>query len=248
MVAIVAAAPAAPWRSTSPSMASPVSSARSPLITTAVSSPSSSAAAAATASPVPRGCSWIATSTPSGSARRGAASGCRPRSPGRHPRHAPRRPPTRSAVSRTMDAGPWGPMSACGCPRRQRGSRQWVQAPGHRSIGATGSPRSTGEWCSWQHGALGCSGSGSNPGSPVCRPCCQFEVDAPSGEPANMCSCRAESRSPKRSFERRSPRLGPAQRCCGRLGCAAGGNHLRSEVRRVVEDQHGALRPGRDPA
>ena len=24
---------------------------------------------------------------------------------------------------------------------------------------------------------------------------------------------------PKRSFERRSPRLGPAQRCCGRLGC-----------------------------
>ena len=66
IVAIVAAAPLRSCASTRALSASAVSSATSPLMTTTVAAGSSSEAAAATASPVPFGSCWIATSTPSG--------------------------------------------------------------------------------------------------------------------------------------------------------------------------------------
>ena len=66
IVAIVAAAPACSWASIRRAIAAAVISGTSPLRTTTVSSPMW-ATAAATASPVPRGSSWIASSTPSGS-------------------------------------------------------------------------------------------------------------------------------------------------------------------------------------
>ena len=66
MLASVAAAPACSCAWTSPAIASPVISGMSPLMISTGALGSITPAAAATASPVPRGCSWIATSTSSG--------------------------------------------------------------------------------------------------------------------------------------------------------------------------------------
>ena len=155
-------------RVASAAIASAVISGTSPLSTITDASGSIAADAARTASPVPSGCAWTAVPTPSGSA----------------PFSAPRGPSTTtirpapascaatighgSSVVRTAGAGPSAWSSACGSPRRRRGSRRWVQACAHRSIG----PCRRGALGGRPNGrtlGFGPSNPGSSPGPPVAR-------------------------------------------------------------------------------
>ena len=181
---------AASCASTRASIASAVSSATSPLMTTTVAVGSSSEAAAATASPVP---SRLLLDRDLDAVRQMLLQPPLRVVDHDHPPGAGvargLRPATRSAAARTADAGPSGRRSACGCPRRRRGSRRWVRARGHRSIGVRTDVferfvlytecRFTGGWCNGSTLGFGPSDPGSSPGPPAhsVRSACEHVFD-----------------------------------------------------------------------
>ena len=173
-------------------------------------------AAAATASPVPRGCSWIATSTPSGS--------CAVEPPLRVvDDDDPPAPASRAASSGHRIIG----RPQIGCSTLGSDERMRVPSPAarmttvgaamacHRSIGAASA--ADGGWCNGSTSGFGPLSSGSNPGPPVARRArprrsrCGDIVTADA--PDSALDCAADARTiPRR------PAGGPADPRGGRAG------------------------------